>query len=249
MSVASPPELPPTRRQRGRASAIEEIKAAALDELRCHGPGGVTMRGVARAIDMTPSGLYRYFDDHGALLAALCVDARNSLRTTLEESQARHTDDDTMTQWFRGSVVMRQWALDHVDEYALVVGPRPSGVDPDHPELAGATVQLVSIPVENVARAISSGDLLPAPVPASVAPLSMPSAPGGALVAPGAPGQARTIAVGAVSALVGAVSLEAFGHLTGTDRGDAYAAYSLQVMRAMGFVRTSDLDVLALAAS
>jgi hypothetical protein len=66
-------------------------------------------------------------------LAALCVDAHDSLRATLEESQEAHADDDVVTQWFRGSVVMRQWALDHVDEYALVVGPRLAGVDPDTP--------------------------------------------------------------------------------------------------------------------
>lgn len=249
MPVTRPPELPLTRRQRGRASAIEEIKAAALDELRSHGAGGVTMRGIARAIDMTPSGLYRYFDDHAALLTALCVDAHDSLRATLEQSRALHADDDAMTQWFRGSMVMRQWALDHVDEYSLVVGPPLSGVERDHPDLVEATVRLMSIPVDTVARAVASGDLLPAPVPASVAPLSRPSAPGDAHAAPGTPGEARAIAVGAVSALVGAVSLEAFGHLAGAHRGDAYAAYSLQVMRAMGFVRTSDLDALVLAAS
>ena len=167
-----PPEPPPTRRQRGRASAVSEIKAAALDELRLHGARGVTMRGVARAIDMTPSGLYRYFDDHGALLAALCVDAHDSLRATLEQSRELNTDDDAMTQWFRGSVVMRQWALDHVDEYALVVGPRLSGVDPGHPDLVGATVRLMSIPVHTVAEAIARGDLVPGAFPAAVTQLA-----------------------------------------------------------------------------
>ena len=44
-------------------------------------------------------------------------------------------------------------------------------------------------------------------------------------------------------------SLEAFGHLRGTDRGDGYAAYSVQVMRGMGFAGTPNVDGLALAAS
>ena len=168
MAPTPPPVLPATRRQRGRASAVSEIKAAALDELRLHGARGVTMRGVARAIDMTPSGLYRYFDDHGALLAALCVDAHESLRATLVRAQTAHDDDDTMTQWFRGSVVMRRWAVDHVDEYAMVVGPRLSGVDPEHPDLVAAVARLMSIPVDTVARAISSGELVPAPAPVAV---------------------------------------------------------------------------------
>ena len=61
--------------------------------------------------------------------------------------------------------------------------------------------------------------------------------------------EARTIATGAVSALVGAVSLEAFGHLSGADRADEYAAYSLQVMRGMGWIETPDSAGLVLAAS
>ncbi len=245
MASTRPSALSPTRRQRGRASAVREIKAAALDELRQHGARGVTMRGVARAIDMTPSGLYRYFDDHGSLLAALCVDAHESLRTALEQSQEVHTGDDDTTRWFRGSVVMRQWALDHVDEYALVVGPRLSGVDPDGSDLVEATVRLMSIPVETVAGAIASGELVPAALPDAVTRLvAGPREPG-----PGVTVEARAIATGAVSALVGAVSLEAFGRLTGADRDDRYAAYSLQVMRGMGFTGTPDHAGVALAAS
>jgi AcrR family transcriptional regulator len=233
--------LPTSRRQRGRASAVQEIKAAALEELRQHGARGVTMRGVARAIDMTPSGLYRYFDDHGALLAALCVDAHDSLRAALLRAQSAHPDDDTMTRWFRGSLVMRRWALDHVDEFSLVIGPRLAGLDPRHPDIRSAADRLMSVPVETVDRAIRSGDLVPAPaVPGAT---TVPSGGGVGL------GEARAIAVGAVSALVGALSLEAFGPLTGADREEAYGAYSLQIMRGMGFAGTPDSRSLVRVAS
>ena len=183
---------------------------------------------------MTPSGLYRYFDDHGALLAALCVDAHESLRATLVRAQTAHDDDDTMTQWFRGSVVMRRWAVDHVDEYAMVVGPRLSGVDPEHPDLVAAIARLMSIPVDTVA----AGDLERRARAGSCPGGREPAPPSANGRGPGVLREARTIATGAVSALVGAVSLEAFGHLSGADRADEYAAYSLQVMRGMGWVET-----------
>ena len=244
MPPTPPPVAPSSRRQRGRAAAWSEIKAAALGELRQHGARGVTMRGVARAIDMTPSGLYRYFDDHGALLAALCVDAQESLRDTLEGALRAHPEDDDMTQWLRESVVLRQWAMEHVDEYALAVGPRLSGVDPEHPDLAAATARLMSIPVGTVARAISSGALVPVAVPAVVSRSTSVLSGNGSPVA----GQARAIATGAVSALVGAVSLEAFGHLSGANRADDYAAYSVQVMRSMGWVNLPDNDRLVATA-
>ncbi|HYH74175.1 MAG TPA: TetR/AcrR family transcriptional regulator [Nocardioides sp.] len=222
-----------TRRQRGRASAIEEIKAAALDELRRHGASGVTMRGVARAIDMTPSGLYRYFDDHGALLAALSVDAHDSLSEALEAARGGFPEDDCRSRWFRGSLVLRAWALDHVDEYALVVGPRLPGVDADHPDLVLASTRLMSHPTAIVAEAIAGGDLVPGPVSLAMSRTAS-NVPGGRQVGPVA---VRGITIGAVSALAGLVSLEAFGHLPGDleDLEEYYRTYSLAIMRTMGF--------------
>jgi AcrR family transcriptional regulator len=234
MAITDRDPTSPTRRQRGRASTIEEIKTAALDELRRHGAGGVTMRGVARTIDMAPSGLYRYFDDHGALLAALCVDAHDSLSAALEGARAGFPQDDCRTRWFRGSLVLRAWALEHVDEYALVVGPRLPGVDAAHPDLVRAASRLMGIPGDTVRAAIASGDLIPAPVSlaASLVAADAP-ATGRAL-----PAEVGALTIGAVSALVGAVSLEAFGHLPGghLEREEYFGAYALQVMRAMGFV-------------
>jgi AcrR family transcriptional regulator len=237
MPPTPPPVLSSSRRQRGRDAAVREIKAAALDELRLHGARGVTMRGVARAIDMTPSGLYRYFDDHRSLLAALCVDAQESLRETLEDALVAHADDDDPTRWFRGSVVLREWALGHVDEYALAVGPRLAGVDPQHPDLVAAASRLMSLPCDVVIRAIAAGALEPQAVPAG--PVSTRNSHGSEV-----PGQARAIAAGAVYALVGAVSLEAFGQLGGASRAEEYAAYSLQVMGVMGWVGTPDSNEL-----
>ena len=123
-----------TRRQRGRASAIEEIKAAALDELRRHGARGVTMRGVARAIDMTPSGLYRYFDDHGALLAALGVDAHDSLSEALEAARGGFPEDDCRSRWSVAPWSCGRGPWTTSTSHALVVGPRLPGVNTEHPD-------------------------------------------------------------------------------------------------------------------
>ena len=199
--MSSPPRDPnrPTRRQRGRDSAVLEIKAAALEELRVHGASGVTMRGVARAIDMTPSGLYRYFEDHGALLAALCVDACDSLSAALEAVQETFPHD-CASRWFHGSLVLRRWALEHVAEYGLVVGPRVTGGEAFHPDLAKATGRLLRFPTDTVASAIVNGDLRPTPVSLAAFGLTAP-----AHHAAEASIEPRAVAIGAVSALVGLV--------------------------------------------
>lgn len=232
----------PTRRQRGREAAILDIKAAALDELRRHGAGGVTMRGVARAIDMTPSGLYRYFDDHGALLAALCVDAHDSLRDALEAARTAIGADDCTSIWYEGSLAMRAWALTHVDEYGLIVGPPLTGLQTAHPAVAESAGRLLTIPAETIACAVANGELRPPPV--SLASWSGAPRPKQHAAVPMemnalavVPVEARALAVGAISALVGMVSLESFGHLPGIvpDHEAFFRAFSLQVMKGMGF--------------
>ena len=49
----------------------QRIRNAALELLTAHGEGGVTVRGVAKRLGLTPNALYRYYRDHDALLAEL----------------------------------------------------------------------------------------------------------------------------------------------------------------------------------
>ena len=51
-----------TRRERLRTATIQEIKSAALAQIAAAGGHALSLRGVAREIDMSPAGLYRYYD-------------------------------------------------------------------------------------------------------------------------------------------------------------------------------------------
>src|SRR6266705_6363819 len=73
----------PTLRARRRAAATEEIKALARRQLAGHGPGGMSLRAVARDMGTAPSALYRYFPSQSDLISALCVDAYESAAEAL----------------------------------------------------------------------------------------------------------------------------------------------------------------------
>ncbi len=62
-------------RARVRAELTQEILAAAHEELAAGGAAGLSLRAVARRLEMVPSALYRYFPNRDALLTALIVDA------------------------------------------------------------------------------------------------------------------------------------------------------------------------------
>lgn len=114
------------RRERQRLRVLEEIKEAAFVELRERGTPGVTMRAVARAIDITPSGLYRYVEGHNALIGLLASDALGDLADRIEAAQAGVAQDSHAARWFLGCVAMRHWSLEHPAEYGLIFDAEPT---------------------------------------------------------------------------------------------------------------------------
>ena len=79
-------------RDRRRAETVAEIKAAALEQLATAGTGGLSLRGVARAVGMTVQSLYHYFDSRDALLSALVTDSHNALADAAEAAAAATRD-------------------------------------------------------------------------------------------------------------------------------------------------------------
>ena len=80
----SPPARPgPSRREATRTATVSAIKAAALRQVAEDGAAALTIRGVARAVGLSPAGMYRYYDGRDALLTDLLVDAYSDLADTV----------------------------------------------------------------------------------------------------------------------------------------------------------------------
>jgi AcrR family transcriptional regulator len=117
------PQAP--RRERLRAATIAEIKQAAREQVAAGGVSAISLRGVARAMGMTPSALYRYFDSHDVLVDELVADAFASLAEALEAAYAAAADDpQPARRWLRLARSYRRWAREHQTEYTLLFGPR-----------------------------------------------------------------------------------------------------------------------------
>jgi len=75
-------------RARVRAELTEEIKAAARRQLAEHGASDLSLRAVARELEMVSSAVYRYFSSRDELLTALIVDAYDALGAAVERAEA-----------------------------------------------------------------------------------------------------------------------------------------------------------------
>lgn len=214
------------RQARRQQQALREILDAASEELRLHGPSGVTMRGVARRVDLTPSGLYRHVSDHRELLALLTAEAYEALAAAMTGARDRAPEGDPATAWYLVATAMRDWYVDHVPEYELLVSPRLF----DHPTgrlsaVARGSLQLLC---DICAEAIEAGQLDPrvSGFPAAADHADDPEV------------AARVIAMSALAALSGHLGFELRGAFLSMPMGpeEHFIGYVRSTMRLMGFV-------------
>jgi AcrR family transcriptional regulator len=122
---------------------VQEIKAAALEQLAEGGPGGLSLRGVARAVGMTVQSLYHYFDSRDELLTALVIDGHRRLAAAVADAAAATRGRPQVERLFATSNAYRHWALANRPSFLLLYGtPVPGYAPPSREEVVGAAVSL-----------------------------------------------------------------------------------------------------------
>ena len=111
-----------TARERVRAELTREITEVARRQLATEGAGGLSLRAVARDMGMVSSAIYRYFPSRDDLLTALIVDGYNAIGEVAEQADAASPAGDYAGRWLAVCRAVRDWALAHPHEYALVYG-------------------------------------------------------------------------------------------------------------------------------
>ncbi len=111
-----------TARERVRAELIREITDIARRHLATEGAGGLSLRAVAREMGMVSSAIYRYFPSRDDLLTALIIDGYNAIGEAVESADAACARDDFRGRWLAVCRAVRDWALAHPHEYALLYG-------------------------------------------------------------------------------------------------------------------------------
>jgi len=117
------------RRQQRHQATVEEIKATARQQMAEDGASNLSLGAIARAMGMTPPALYRYFESRDALVAALVVDAYDSMGEAMEQSVGALPQDDYAGRFLALMHAYRGWALEHPADYALMYGTSAVGVD------------------------------------------------------------------------------------------------------------------------
>jgi AcrR family transcriptional regulator len=150
-------------RARVRAALIEEIKNEARRQIDQVGAQALSLRSVARRLDMVSSAIYRYFPSRDQLLTALIIDAYNALGGAIEAADAACKSDDFGARWIADCRAVRSWALEHPQEYGLLFGsPVPGYHAPD--DTVGPASRATFVFARLIQDAAQSGALSNTPV-------------------------------------------------------------------------------------
>ena len=108
-----------------------EILAVAREHLAKEGGAALSLRSVARDLELAPSALYRYFDGRDALLSALIMAAYESLAAETERAadQAHEAGNTDVEAWLEVPRAARRWALERPHEWALIFGTPVPGYE------------------------------------------------------------------------------------------------------------------------
>lgn len=204
---------PRTARERGRQELVRSIKRVAQAHLAEVGAPGLSLRAVARDLGLVSSALYRYFPSRDALLTALIIDAYDAVGQVAEVAGAQ--GGTAGKRWLGVCRQVRGWAREHPHQWALIYGsPVPGYAAPR--DTVPAALRITSVMAQVVREAQSRGELPPPARPLPPASVMTPEALqiAGLDLAPGfeeVVERALLLEIG----LIGAISYELFGHLTG----------------------------------
>lgn len=132
----APAMTAPSIRARVREELTSEIKAVARRQLTTEG-ANLSLRAVARELGMVSSAVYRYFPSRDDLLTALIIDCYNELGEAGEK--AVEGVEGLAARWLAFGHGIRDWALAHPAEYALIYGSPVPGYQAPRDTVGPAT--------------------------------------------------------------------------------------------------------------
>lgn len=163
---------PRTARERARAEITAEILGSARRQMATSGAASISLRATARDLGMVSSAVYRYFASRDELLTRLIIDAYNSLGDAADAADAERPREDFLGRWMAVCHAIRDWALAHPHEWALIYGaPVPGYAAPQDTVGPGTrtSVTMIRILIEALlAGSLPEADEVPRKVSRSI---------------------------------------------------------------------------------
>lgn len=229
MSDSSTSEQPTPRRPTSRAQAREHTQQRILELGRTHlatyGAAGLSLRAIARDLDLVSSAVYRYVASRDDLLTLLVVDAYVELADRVVAAHATAPAGDARRQLTLSCRAFRDWAVAEPSRYALLYGSPVPGYQAPAEQTTEPGTRVVGLLVRTVAAAGEQIVFPPREPTAAVVDFSSITTEFGAQMSD----DAMHAAIALWSTTVGLTSLEVFGQYGTEPPFDLTALFTLQI--------------------
>ena len=98
------------------------IKETALKQIAESGATSLSLRAVARELNITAPAIYNYFPDRDALVTALIIDAYTSFGDHQLQAAMSLPKEDLVGRLRAIGIAYREWALTYPQKYQLIFG-------------------------------------------------------------------------------------------------------------------------------
>jgi AcrR family transcriptional regulator len=146
-----------TRREQKRENIKDEIKTFARQQMAQEGTAALSLRAIARDMELTVTALYRYFASRDELITALIVDAFASLADALQAAADAPHNGDYIQQARNIFTAYRQWALQHPTDFELIYGNPIPAYDAPREITVPQVIRGFTIMLAALVNAVNSG--------------------------------------------------------------------------------------------
>ncbi len=117
-----------TWRERQREATLQEIRTAALRQIRAEGAAALSLRHVAREVGLSSAGIYRYHASRDDLLTDLVASAFHALAAAVEQADPGATaSGEERVRAIAGA--LRAWSFGHPVDFGLLFGAPVPGYE------------------------------------------------------------------------------------------------------------------------
>jgi AcrR family transcriptional regulator len=203
-------------RERAKEAVRAQLRSVARRHIAERGAGDLSLRAVARELDMTSSAIYRHVSSRDELITSLMVESYESLAEVAERADRMQAGlgQDAAARWLAICRAVRRWALERPHEYALLYGS-PIGAYRASVDVAQGSARIWRVVIRVMETAVSTGVLRPQPRTFDAQGLVTPYV----LATVGQPGPPFTDFIvrgmALFSSLIGGISAELFGVFQG----------------------------------
>jgi AcrR family transcriptional regulator len=144
-------ERVPTRRERLRLEALQQIRRHGYEQIAAGGPTALSLNGIAKAMGMSGPGMYRYFASRDELLATLVTESYEDLAQALEAAATAARDAPPEARLRTAMNAYRDWARSSPHRYRLVFGSTYGSGELDPERIIPAAARSMAVVLTDLA--------------------------------------------------------------------------------------------------